>query len=83
MFRPALMQRTYPLQLAQHLHRDVISHPLRVAELEIQHRLTEIRIGLAVGKQIARAAQQLRLFLMLLQPVCHFAVCAPVGEHPY
>ncbi|CVE07616.1 Uncharacterised protein [Serratia marcescens] len=81
-FRPAFMQRSDTLQLLQHFHRHVVSHALRMAELQIQHCLAQVRISLAVGQQIAGAAEQLGLFLMLFEPAGHFAVGAAVGQHP-
>ena len=53
-----------------------------MAELQIQHRLAQVRVGLAVGQQIAGAAEQLGLLLMLFEPTGHFAVGAAVGQHP-
>ncbi|CVC95862.1 Uncharacterised protein [Serratia sp. 2880STDY5682894] len=82
MFRPAFVQRSDALQLLQHFHRHVIPDALRVAELQIQHRLAQVRVCLAVGQQIAGAAEQFGLFLMLFEPAGHFAVGAAIGQHP-
>ena len=83
MLRQTLMQRRNAAQLLQHFHRHVITDALRMAKLQIQHRLAQVGIGLAVRQQIACPAQQLGLFLALLQPVRHFAVGATVRQHPY
>ncbi|MNZ64134.1 hypothetical protein D3C78_822960 [compost metagenome] len=50
--------------------------------MQIQHCLAQVRIRLAVSQQIARTAQQFRLFLMLFQPARHFTVGPAVGQNP-
>ena len=82
MLRQTFVQRGDAAHLLQDFLRDVITDTLRVAELQIQYCLTEVGIGLTVSQQITRAAQQLRLFLFLLQPVCHLVVGATVGQDP-
>ncbi|MNE53685.1 hypothetical protein D3C80_1484240 [compost metagenome] len=53
-----------------------------MTELQIQHRLAQIRVGLAVGQQIARTTQQFGLFLVLFQPTGHLAVSPAIGQYP-
>jgi len=79
MLRQTFMQRRYAAHLLQHFLGDVITHALRVTKLQVQYRLAEVRVGLTVGQQVTCAAQQLRLFLFLLQPVSHLVICATVG----
>ena len=78
MLRQTLVQRGNAAQLLQDFLRDVIANALRVTELQVKYRLTEIRIGLAVRQQVSCTAQQLRLLLFLLQPVSHLVVGATV-----